>query len=184
MDVDFTRYQNQLSFKSRCGRALWMVVYALGFRWTPSWPGMFSCWRVFLLRCFGAKIGRQCAVAPSIRVWAPWNLIMHDAVLLDKNCRVYDVDRIEIHSQVIVSENVFLCTASHNIRSSRHELTHRPIVLKGQNWVAADVFIGPGVTIEEGTVLGARAVVTKDVAAWKVVAGNPAKIIGERKIVG
>jgi putative colanic acid biosynthesis acetyltransferase WcaF len=62
------------------------------------------------------------------------------------------------------------------------ELTYNPIIIKDQSWVAARAFVGPGVTIGEGAVVGACAVVTKDVEPWTVVAGNPAKFIKNRVI--
>lgn len=64
------------------------------------------------------------------------------------------------------------------------ELTHKPIVIASQAWVAARAFVGPGVTVGEGAVVGACAVVMKDVEPWTVVAGNPAKFIKRREIVG
>ena len=79
-----------------------------------------------------------------------------------------------------VSQRTYLCTASHDIRSPRHEQTEKPIIIEDRAWVAAEAFIGPGVTIGEGAVVGARAAVFKDVEAWTVVGGNPAREIGKR----
>ncbi len=105
---------------------------------------------------------------------------MGDYSCLSENVDCYSVDKITIGKQVVVSQGAFLCCASHDISSQIMELTYKPITIKDNAWVAAEAFIGPGVNIGEGAVVGARAVVTKDVAPWTVVAGNPAKFIKKR----
>ena len=102
---------------------------------------------------------------------------------LSENVECYSVDRITIGDQVVVSQDAFLCCASHDITSPIMELTYAPITIEAQAWVAARVFIGPGVTVGEGAVVGACAVVTKDVEPWVVVAGNPARVIKRREII-
>ena len=61
-------------------------------------------------------------------------------------------------------------------------LIYRPITIGAQAWVAANCFVGPGVTVGEGAVVGAHSVVAKDVPAWTVVAGNPARVIKPRRL--
>lgn len=140
-------------------------------------------WRAFLLKLFGASIGKGCAIHPTVRVWAPWNLRLQDYVRLAPDADCYSVACIEIGSRVTVSQGAFLCCASHDISSPIMELTFKPIVIGSQAWVAAHAFIGPGVMIGEGAVVGACAVVTKDVQPWTVVAGNPARVVKRREIV-
>ena len=84
----------------------------------------------------------------------------------------------------VVSERAYICCASHNIYSNAHEQIHAPIVMGDRSWVAAEAFVGMGVTIGEGAVVGARAAVFKDVEPWTVVGGNPAKFIKKRVIEG
>jgi len=109
---------------------------------------------------------------------------MGDHSCFSENVDCYSVDNVTIGSQVVVSQGAFLCCASHDIESPIMELTYSPIVVHDNAWVAAGAFVGPGVTIGEGAVVGAHAVVTKDVEPWTVVAGNPARFIKKRKIVG
>ncbi len=174
-------YKNHLSFSNKLGRLIWNSVYLVIFQMLPT--KYLNRIRIIILRIFGAKIGKGCAVARSVRIWAPWNLIMHDYTLIDINVRCYNPGMIEIKSESIVSESVFLCTASHNIHSCNHELIVKPITIGPCSWVAADAFVGPGVNIGEGAVVGARAAVFKDVAPWSVVGGNPAKFIKKRDII-
>jgi len=178
--VIVSEYKNKLGWKNKLHRLVWLITYSLFFRFTIN--RLCNGWRRFVLRLFGAKIGHNCSIAPSVKIWAPWNLIMHNHSLFAENVRIYNPAIIEIYSQSIVSENVFLCTASHNISSSNHELITTSIIIEDQVWIAADAFIGMGVTIGQGAVVGARAAVFKDVDPWTVVGGNPAKFIKKRII--
>ncbi len=94
----------------------------------------------------------------------------------------YCVDRIEVGPEVTVSQRAFLCTASHDLEDPARRLTTKPIRLEQASWVFAEAFIGPGVTVGEGAVVAARAVVVKDVAPWTVVGGNPARVIKPRRL--
>ena len=178
MEVCLQNYQNRHSLKAKIARLAWNVAWLFLFRPTPR--GICYGWRSFLLRLFGAKIGKGCHVLPSAKIWQPWKLTMGDHSCLSENVECYSVDEINIGNQVIVSQNAFLCCASHDISSPIMELMHRPIRIDSQAWVASRAFVGPGVHIAEGAVVGACAVVTKDVEPWVVVAGNPARKVGER----
>jgi len=180
MKLELQDYRNRHSLKSKALRAVWNVAWLLLFRPTPR--GVLCGWRRFLLRLFGAKIGKGVNVLPSCKVWQPWKLTMGDYSCLSEDVDCYSVDQITIGAQVVVSQGAFLCCASHDISSPIMELTFKPIVIGSQAWVAAHAFIGPGVMIGEGAVVGACAVVTKDVEPWTVVAGNPARFIKKRVI--
>ena len=143
---------------------------------------MLYGWRRFLLRVFGAKIGKGANILPSCKVWAPWNLSIGNFSCLSEDVDCYSVDKITIGDQVVVSQGAFLCCASHDISSPIMELIHKPIVIGNNAWVAAKVYVAPGVNIGEGAVVGACSVVFKDVSAWSVVAGNPAKFIKKREL--
>lgn len=180
MKLDLENYRNRHSFRSKFARVAWNIVWLLLFR--PSPRGVLYGWRRFLLRCFGAKIGRGVNVLPSCRIWQPWKLCIGDHSCLSEDVECYSVDHITIGEQAVVSQGAFLCCASHDISSPTMELTHAPIVIGDNAWVAARAFVGPGVAIGEGAVVGACAVVTKDVEPWTVVGGNPAKFIKKREL--
>lgn len=179
LQVDLTKYQNRLSWKNKLGRALWNTVCCLLFRTAPF--SVLNGWRAFLLRCFGAKFKGKVYIHRTARIWAPWNLEM-DTTVLAKNVTCYNVDKVKIGYCAVVSEGVYLCTASHNITSSKHSLITAPIVIEDQAWVAVEAFVGMGVTIGQGAVVGARGCVFRDVEPWTVVGGNPAKFIKKRII--
>jgi putative colanic acid biosynthesis acetyltransferase WcaF len=179
ISVDLSEYPSPLSWRNKLGRVLWGITWALLFR--PS-PRIFFSWRSLLLRIFGATIGPRCAVYPSCKIWAPWNLELGEQTALADDVDCYCVDKVVIGSHVTISQYTYLCTASHDISTPRMRLITAPITIKAGAWACADVFVGPGVTIGEGAVAAARAVVVRDVPPWTVVGGNPAKFIKPRKL--
>lgn len=136
-------------------------------------------WRAFVLRVWGAKLGARVHVYPDAKVWAPWHLTMADDACLGDRAEAYNVAPITLGERAIVSQDGFLCTASHDHRDPAFPLTHAPITLERHAWVAARAIVLPGITIGEGAVVGAGSVVTRDVAAGTVVAGNPARVVRE-----
>ena len=173
-------YKNKLGLRNKLLRVLWNIIYYILFRPTPNillWK-----WRVFLLRCFGAKIGKHCKIRSSAIFWAPWNIEMGDYVSIGQKAQIYSVDKIIIHTKVCVSQGAFLCTASHDITNKDNPLITAPICIDSFVWIAADAFVGMGITIGQGAVIGARSAVFKDVEPWTVVGGNPARTIKKRTI--
>ncbi len=154
---------------------LWRVVECVLF-FSPS------VIRIALLRLFGAKIGKHCLVCRGAKFHAPWNFKCGDFVCIGPKVEIYCKDKIEIGSEVIVSQGAYLCTASHDVTSSLMDLITQPIEIEDCVWVAAKAIILPGVVLHEGAVIGCGAVVAKDVAAWTVVGGNPAKFIKKRAL--
>ena len=178
--IDFKPYKNRLSYKNKLLRLLWGIVYNLFFRTLPG--PLFYGWRNMLLRLFGAKIGKNCKIRSSIKVWAPWNIELGDYVAIGQKAELYSVDKIIIGTKVTISQGAYICTASHNIYSKQNELITTTIIINDCTWIAADAFVGMGVTIGEGAVVGARAAVFKDVEPWSIVGGNPAQFIKKRVI--
>lgn len=141
---------------------------------------MFSLWKTLLYRLFGAKISKNVVIYSSAKVYDPRKLIMDEGACLGPDVDCYNVDIVHLKKNSIVSQKTYLCTASHNIESYGFELVTAPIVVEQNAWIAADVFIGMGVTIGENSVVGARSSVFKNVPANVVVGGNPAKEIKKR----
>ena len=182
-ELDLAHYKNRHTLRSKCIRALWNVVWLVLFRPTPR-GNLFRPWRIFLLKLFGAKVRWSSNVLPSCRIWQPLNLTMGAYACLSEDVDCYSVAEIRIGDQATVSQGVKLCSAGHDISSRIMELTYAPIVIGDKAWVAGWSIILPGVTIGEGAVVAAGAVVAKDVDPWAVVGGNPAKFIKNRVLKG
>jgi acetyltransferase-like isoleucine patch superfamily enzyme/glycosyltransferase involved in cell wall biosynthesis len=176
-----TRPRQPPSGTDKLRRAVWIMIELLLVRFTPT---PLHAWRRWVLRAFGAQIGKSVAVYPGARIWAPWNIAVADGATIGAGAILYCVDRIDIGEFAIVSQGAHLCTASHDYNSTAFELLTAPIRVNADAWVAAEAFVGPGVTVGEGAVVGARAVVNRSVPDRAVVAGNPARFIGQRAAKG
>lgn len=180
MKYDVQNYRNRHSAKNKVLRALWYFVWLFLFRFTPPHIGMVNAWRVCLLRLFGAKIGSHTTIFPSVRIREPWTLTVGAWTVLSENVNCYSVAPIEIGDRVVISRDVFLCGISHDVTSPIMELTYAPIKVGNDVWIAARSMVLPGREIGVGAVVAACAVVTKDVAPWTIVGGNPLVLIGKR----
>lgn len=167
------------SLRNRLARVLWFMLYIAVFRLSPR---PLHAWRCLVLRAMGARIGRGAHVYPSAVVWAPWNLVMEDHSCLGPHVECYNVAPVIIGRHATVSQYAFLCTATHDYSLLTLPLVTKPIQIRDHAWVCADVFIGPGVTVGEGAVAGARSSVYRAVEPWTVVAGNPARFLKRREL--
>lgn len=164
----------------RLKQICWRLINATLFRCLVGTPLRFA--RNRLLRLFGAEIPLGSLVYPSCTIWAPWNLKVGKYSCIGPNTNLYNKNQIVIGDNAVVSQGAYLCTASHDITDPKHSLVTAPIIIESRAWIAADAFVGMGVTIGEGAVVGARAAVFKDVEPWTVVGGNPARFIKKRII--
>lgn len=166
------------SVSNRARRAIWNVCWLLLYR--PS-PRPLHAWRAFLLKCFGAKLGPDCHFYPGSRVWAPWNMHCADHVSAGDGVDIYNPSLIELDSHVILSQNCYLCGATHDYNDPAFPLLSYRMRLEPYSWICAHARVGPGVHVGEGAVLGLGAVAMRDLAPWTVYSGNPAQPVRERK---
>lgn len=158
------------------GRIAWGLVQPL-FRFSPR---LLWGWRRWLLRRFGARIGRDVRIFPSVRITIPWNLAIGDDVGIGDGAILYALGPVSIGANATISQYAHLCAGSHEWRDATMPLTKPPIRIGARAWICADAFVGPGVDIGDGAIVGARAVVVKHVGPSEIVAGNPARTIGRR----
>lgn len=174
------KYIPPYSTANKIKRLAWSVCWTLLARPFPR--NIFMSWKRFLLRLFGAKISKTAGVYSSATIFMPWNLEMKEHAVIGPGVDCYNAVPIILGNYAVVSQRTYLCTASHDITLNSHPQIERPIIIEDRAWVAAEAFVGPGVTVGEGAVVGARACVFKDVEPWCVVGGNPAKFIKKRVI--
>lgn len=156
---------------------IWWFIQGTIFRF--SLHNMYN-WRNFLLRLFGAKIGKDVKIRPSVKFTYPWKVTIGDFTWIGDNVKLYSLDMIRIGANCVVSQESYLCTGSHDIIDPNFGLITKPVIIKDGVWIASDVFVYPGVTINEMGVVAARSTVTRDIPANEVYAGSPAKFIKKR----
>lgn len=176
--VDLSQYNYSFSLSNKLGRLTWSVCYWILFR--PFNLAIFKAWRAFVLRIFGAKLGENAEIYASAKIWAPWNLEMGAHSSMGPAVDCYNQGKIRIGKHTIISQKSYLCASTHDFTISNYPLLLVPITIGDQVWIAADAFIGPGVSVGDGAVVGARASVFKNVGPWTVVGGNPARHIKDR----
>ena len=165
------------SLGNKLYRYAWNITYLFFFKFTPIYLFHF---RVFILKIFGAKVHRNSRIYPTAKIWSPKNLIVKSTATIGPFVNIYNQGLIQIESNVIISQGAHICASTHDYNNFLHPLVLSPILICENSWICSDAFIGPGVTVAEGTVVGARAVLTKDTEQWFVYAGNPAKKIKAR----
>jgi putative colanic acid biosynthesis acetyltransferase WcaF len=145
-------------------------------------PRPFFAWRRWVLRIFGAVVGRQVHVYPSTRIYMPWNVEIGDWAAIGEDAFIYSLGRVRIGARAAISYRAHVCAGTHDFADSALPLLKPPVSIGENAWIGTDAFIGPGVCIGQGAIVGARAVVVNDVAPLQIVAGNPAKQIGVRRL--
>ncbi|MEX3955031.1 putative colanic acid biosynthesis acetyltransferase [Trinickia sp. EG282A] len=165
---------------NRSKRAAWQIFRLLFFRFSPT---PFHRYRLWILILWGARasLRSRAHVYPDAKIWAPWNLELHEYATIGPGVNCYNIGKVTVGRRAIVSQGAYLCTASHDYEDSAFPLYARPITLNADSWICTEAFVGPGVTVHEGAILGARAVAMKDLDAWKVFAGNPAACLKQRR---
>lgn len=133
-----------------------------------------------LLRLFGAKIGKNVVIRPSVKITYPWKLTVGDYARVGDDAVLYTLGEINIGAHAVISQKGYLCTGSHDYTSAHFDINAAPIVIGEKCWLATDVFVAPGVTIGHGTVVGARSSVFKSLPANAICRGNPAVVTRQR----
>ena len=167
------------SLGNRVARVIWGITYLVLFRYSPR---PLHAWRAMLLRLFGAKIGDGAHVYPSVKIWAPWNIEIGEESGIADGVNLYSQGRITIGKRTVVSQGTYICAGTHDYTRRGFPLITKPIVIEDHAWVAAEVFIHPGVIIGEGSVVGARSVVTKDTPPWMICSGFPCIPLRQREL--
>ncbi len=178
------RSLERASLKEILLNKLWSCFQNTLYRY--SWR--FNRFRMLLLRMFGAKLlvkrGSYVSIQPRVSIASPWNLHIGDLSSIGGNSWVYALDKITIGEKTCIGEYVKLLTGYHDITTWNFQFRTKPITIGSCVWIATGAIVLPGVTIGDGAVVAAGAVVTKDVDPWTVVGGNPAKFIKKRVISG
>jgi putative colanic acid biosynthesis acetyltransferase WcaF len=164
-------------FKDKLKRYCWAIIWRFFCRWTPN---PMHKWRIWILRLFGARIGKKNFIYPTCTIWAPWLLETGDVVAVGPGVEIYNPGGVRLGHHCVISQHAFLCGATHDYNSAEFAYIKKEIVLEDYVWVCAKAIILPGVRCKEGSVLATATVTSKDLDAWTVYAGNPAKAVKMR----
>jgi putative colanic acid biosynthesis acetyltransferase WcaF len=156
---------------------LWWIVQATLFRASPQ---VLYGWRRFLLRLFGCSLGKGVLVRPTVEITYPWKVSIGDYSWIGHDVTLYSLGDIHIGANVVVSQGSYLCSASHDIQSPTFDIYDKPVSIEDEAWIAAEVFVAPGVRIGRGSVVGARSTVFHDLPPMMVCFGNPAEPVRPR----
>jgi putative colanic acid biosynthesis acetyltransferase WcaF len=173
-------YASPWPLRRRIEVLAWDCAWALACRWTPK---PFNPWRVLVLRLFGAEIHGTPFVHQRARVTQPRNLVLHHRACLGDGAHAYALGRIVVHEGATIAQEAYLCTGTHDFNSPNLALQTAPIVVGRGAFVGARAFVLPGLTLGAHCLVGAMAVVTRDVPPAAIMAGNPARLIGTRRFV-
>lgn len=165
------------SARSRLSRGCWAIAYVLLFR--PSARPMHA-WRAFLLRLFGARLGPNSRIYPRARIWAPWNLVCEDTVSIADEAEIYNPALVTLRSHSIISQQAYLCGATHDYDDPAFPMIWAPISVGRYAWIGARAVVQMGVTVGDGAILGLGSIATRDLEAWTIYAGVPARRIKAR----
>ena len=175
-DITSNRAAQKWTVREQAGRVLWALATPL-FRWSPR---VLWGWRRMLLRMFGAKVGANAHIYPSVRIAIPWKLEIGEQAAVGDHAILYALGPIRIGARATISQYAHLCAGTHDWRDPAMPLVKTPLVIGEDAWVCADAFVGPGVTIGQHAILGARGVAVSDIADNVVAGGNPAAEIRKR----
>lgn len=172
-----SQFASPWSGRERALRLLWEFCWWLFCSWTPK-PA--NAWRLFWLGVFEAKIDGTPFVHQRARIAIPWKLTLHDRACLGDRANAYSLGEIEIGPRATVAQEAYLCTGSHDFTDPAMPLVVAKITIEEDAFVGARAFIMPGVTIGARTLVGACSVVTHDLPADVIAAGNPCRVIRPR----
>jgi len=169
-------------------RYIYFGFYAVFIKNFPSHNSpnsMGSRMRLFFLRPFLMKCGRNINIQSGVHIWPLWNFSIGNNSGLGGDSHIFAIDKVEIGDNVLIGPQLMIFTSNHLIKKNaliiEQGVECAPVTIGNDVWIGARVIILPGVTIGEGAVIGAGAVVTNDVKPYTIVGGVPATKIGERK---
>jgi len=180
LDILANRRSRKWSLYELAGRTIWETVGCRFFAWSPR---PLWAWRRFVLRSFGASVGDDAHIYPSVKIAIPWNLVVGDQAAIGDGAILYCLGQISIGARTTISQYAHLCAGSHNHHIATFDLLKPSIEIGSEAWVCADAFVGPGVKVGDRAILGARSVAIDNIPSDAIAVGNPARVVKERPAI-
>jgi putative colanic acid biosynthesis acetyltransferase WcaF len=178
--VDNSIYKTSIDIKAgKLKQVCWYAVNVLFFK-NPFVTG--SGFKIFLLRLFGAVVGRGVVIKPCVNIKYAWKLSIGNYSWIGEQVWIDNLAEVSIGNNVCISQGAFLLTGNHNYKKVSFDLMLAAIVIKDGVWIGAKAVVCPGVVCNEHAVLSVSSVASSDLNAWGIYRGNPAGIAGQRVI--
>lgn len=180
MQTNLTKYTNtEYQPGNKLKIFIWYFINVLFFV-NPLNP--ISSLKVFLLRLFGAKIGKGVVIKPGVNIKYPWLLEIGNHVWIGEKVWIDNLAKVTIQDHVCISQGGLLLCGNHNYKKTTFDLIIGEIILETGTWVGAKSIVCPGVTLHSHSILAVGSTATKNMDAFWIYQGNPAVKIRERKI--
>ena len=179
--VDLSQYDNSWYNIGR-GKICVLIWYFINLLFIKNRYNPSSTLKVFVLRVFGAKIGKKCVIKPGVNIKYPWNLIVGNNVWIGEGVWIDNLAQVVIDSNVCISQGAMLLCGNHNYKSSTFDLMIGEIHIEEGAWVGAQSIVCPGITMKSHSVLSVGSVASSDIEAYSIYRGNPAIKVKDRVI--
>jgi len=181
-EINFDNFKDEVSpgIFRKFRYAFWLLISNVFFLTNIPYPNFT---KVFILKCFGCKVGKNVVIKPWVKIKFPWMLTLGSSVWLGESVWIDNISEIKIGNNVCISQGALLITGNHNYSSEKFELISKPIIIEDGVWVCAKTIVIGGVTLRSHAVLAINSLASKDLESYSIYSGNPAVFIKKRSII-
>ncbi len=178
--TDLSSFQNKW-YKpgARWKMAAWYICNILFFK-NPFFP--FSGIKIWILRLYGAKMGKGVVIKPVVNIKYPWKLSVGDFTWIGEKVWIDNLDEVTVGKHCCISQGALLLCGNHNYKKSSFDLIIKPINIEDGAWIGAQSTVCQGVTVGNHAVLSVGSVISKNMDPYSIYTGVPAQKVRERKI--
>ena len=180
-EINFDNFKDEVSpgIFRKIRYAFWLLISNVFFLTNIPYPNFT---KVFILKCFGCKVGKNVVIKPWVKIKFPWMLSLGNSVWLGESVWIDNISEIKVGNNVCISQGALLITGNHNYSSEKFELISKPIIIEDGVWVCANTILIGGITIHSHAVLAINSLASKDLEPYSIYSGNPAIFIKNRNI--
>lgn len=160
-------------------RLLWYFCNLVFFR-NPFHPVVG--FKVFILKVFGAKVGKGVVIKPNVNIKYPWKLSIGNYVWIGEEVWIDNLDVVEIGDNVCISQGALILSGNHHYKKTSFDLIIKPIKIEEGVWIGAKSVVCQGVVCKSHSLLTVNSVATHNLEAYSIYQGNPAIKIRDRQI--